>query len=104
MIESRPSGGASGPSKVVTWIDEKRLATLRIHIYDGGAAPARTVETGRLIRGDSGYYIPASFTISTVASGSSTLVEGVRSDSGLNYPEADFTDAAMQAITGAGGK
>ncbi len=104
VVESRPSGGASGPSKVITWIDDKRLATMRIHIYDGGAKPARMVETGKLIRGDSGYYMPASFTIGTVATGSSTLVEGVRSDSGLNFTDADFTDAAMQVITGPSGK
>jgi hypothetical protein len=104
VIESKPSGGSAGPSKVVTWIDEKRLATMRIHIYDGGAKPTRSVETGKLIRGDSGYYIPASFTISTAATGSSTLLEGVRSDNGLTFTDADFTEAAMQVITGPTGK
>jgi hypothetical protein len=104
MIESRPGSDTRGPSKVLSWIDDKRLAVMRIHIYDGGAQPARTVETEKLIRGDSGYYLPASFTIRTAATGSSTLLEGVRSDSGLTFTDADFTDTAMQVITGPSGK
>lgn len=90
-----------GSQKVKCWMDEKRYVPMKIEFYNSSDQPTRIVETGKVVRMDSGYFIPVSFTLSTPASGTSTLIEGTRSDAVGNYSDADFTEAAMQAITGA---
>jgi outer membrane lipoprotein-sorting protein len=90
-----------GSKKVKCWMDEKRYVPMKIEFYDSGDQPARIVETGKVVRMDSGYFIPVSFTLSTPATGTSTLIEGTRSDAVSNYSDADFTEASMQVLSGA---
>ncbi len=92
IIESRP---ASGGRKVKTWVDEKRYVAQRIQLFAQGSEPVRVVETNKVMRGESGYYFPASFTISTPAKGSETVVEGTGS-SEQAFTDADFSEAALQ--------
>ncbi|MDB6139809.1 MAG: hypothetical protein JWO94_2881 [Verrucomicrobiaceae bacterium] len=98
VIESKPDHGGSGPSKAVSWIDEKRYVPMRVQVYDGGSKPARVVDTEKVIQVSSGYYLPVTFTVTNMATDSKTLVEGSSSKDGINYTDADFTEKAMQQV------
>lgn len=103
IIDSRP--GKSAIEKVRSWIDEARYVPMRVETYPrGGDRPAKTVITHKTMRGGSGYYTPVSFTVTDTATGATTKVEGVRSESGLQFSDADFSEAALRTITPPSGK
>lgn len=104
IVESR-SGRDSSPTapRVRSWIDEARYATMRIEKFAGSDTAVKTVITHKVMRGSSGYFAPASFTVSDRATGASTKVEGVRSASGITYTDADFAEAALHSVTAASG-
>lgn len=105
IVELRaPKGSASPFSRARCWIDEKRYAPMRVEFYGSGDKPLKTVLTHKVMRGSSGFYSPVNFTVTDHTSGASTRVEGVRSDSDVTYSDADFSDAALQAVTPAPGK
>lgn len=94
IVESKPG---SGERKVRTWVEEKRYVAQKIQVFDsGGDKPTREIETNKVMRGESGYYFPASFTIRTLAKGTDTLVEGTGA-SEQEFTDADFADAVLQA-------
>lgn len=98
IVESRPARtAASGIGRVRSWIDESRLAAMRIEFFGQGAQPVKTVTTQKVLRGSSGYFAPVTFTVTDHARGASTRVEGVRSDAEVSYGDSDFTEAALQA-------
>ncbi len=99
MIESKPDRPGKSPSKAVSWVDEKRYVPLRVHVFDGGDKPARVVDTEKVIQVSSGYYLPVTFTVTNTATSSKTTVEGSSSKDGINYSDADFTEAVMQQVT-----
>jgi len=105
IVELRaPKGSASAFSRARCWIDEKRYATMRAEFFGSGDKPLKTVTTHKVMRGSSGFYSPVNFTVSDHTTGASTKVEGVRSDSDVTYTDADFAEAALQAVTPAPGK
>lgn len=93
VVESKP---ASGKRKVKTWVEEKRYVAQRVQIFEGDDQPVRVVETNKVMRSESGYYFPASFTIQTPGKGTETLVEGTSANE-KEFTDADFTEAAVQA-------
>ena len=100
VIESRaPKSSSSDITRVKSWIDETRLTAMKIEFYKKADAPARTEVTHKVLRGSSGYYSPASFTVTDHVTGASTKIEGVRSDKDITYTDADFSDAALEAVT-----
>jgi len=105
IVELRaPKSSASNFSRARCWIDEKRYVTMRIEFFGSGEKPAKTVTTQKVMRESSGFYAPVIFTVTDHTSGAVTKVEGVRSDLEVNYSDADFTEAALQAVTPAPGK
>jgi hypothetical protein len=105
IVELRaPKGSASIFSRARCWIDEKRYATMRVEFFGSGDKPLKTVTTQKVMRGSSGFYSPVNFTVTDHTNGSSTKVEGVRSDTDVSYTDADFSDAALQTVTPAPGK
>ena len=105
IVELRASkSSASMFSRARCWIDEKRYATMRVEFFGSGDKPLKTVTTQKVMRGSSGFYSPVIFTVTDHTNGSSTKVEGVRSDSDVSYTDADFSDAALQTVTPAPGK
>lgn len=105
VIESSAPKSSSSPvTRVKSWIDETRLTAMKAEFFKTGGQPVRTVITHKVMRGSSGYYAPVSFTVTDHATGAATKIEGVRSDNGINFTDADFTDAAMGAITAPPGK
>ena len=105
IVELRaPKGSASSFTRARCWIDEKRYATMRVEFFGAGDKPLKTVITHKVIRGSSGFYSPVNFTVTDHGNGSSTKVEGVRSDSDVTYTDADFAEAALQTVAPAPGK
>ena len=105
IVELRaPKGSASAFARARCWIDEKRYATMRVEFYGSGEKPLKTVITHKVMRGSSGFYSPVNFTVTDHTNGSSTKVEGVRSDTDVSYSDADFSEAALQTVTAAPGK
>lgn len=105
IVESR--GGkalSSGTKRVRSWIDESRLAAMRVEKFAGSDQPVKIVVTHKVMRGSSGYFAPTSFTVTDHSSGAVTQVEGVRSESDIVYTDADFTGTALQSITAPSGK
>jgi hypothetical protein len=93
---------SNGVAKVKTWIDMKRYVSVKAEMYSAAAAsePMRTVITEDTMRTDQGYYIPTQFQVTTQATGSVTRVEGASGcKTGIQYSDADFSDAALQQIT-----
>ena len=99
VIESKPDSGSKGPSKALSWIDEKRYVPMRVQIFDDGEKPARIVDSDKVMQVSSGYYLPVSFTVTTTATGSKTSVEGSSSKGDINYSDADFSEKALQEVT-----
>lgn len=93
VVESRP---ASGNRKVKIWVEEKRYVAQRIQMFEGGDQPVREVETNKVMRSESGYFFPVSFTIKTAGKSTETLVEGT-SSSEKEFTDADFAEAVLQA-------
>lgn len=101
IVESKAPAGSKSTARLVrSWIDAKRFVTQKMEVFGSDPAkPLKTVLTEKVLRNKTGYYIPAAFTVTDHATGAATTVEGVRSDSGINYSDADFTDEALQTIT-----
>lgn len=105
VVESRaPKSSASPIKRVKSWIDDARLTAMKAEFFRSGDQPARTVITHKVMRGSTGYYAPVSFTVTDHATGAATKVEGVRSDRDVTFTDADFSDAAMEAIASPSGK
>lgn len=96
IIESTPPKAGTSPSKVKTWVDEKRFIAWRVQLFDGGDQPSRVVEAEEVIRLPSGYWCPRTFTVSTPAKGTQTKIAG-SSSSEQEFTDADFSDAAIEA-------
>lgn len=103
VIESKPDRAGSGPSKTVSWIDEKRYVPMRVQVFEGGDKPVRTVDTESVMRTSSGYYMPTKLTITSSATGAQTTVDGSSSKADVPYTDADFTEQAAQKVTPAPG-
>ncbi len=96
IVESKPDGSAAGgPSRVRSWMEERRYIAWRVEIYDKGDQPSRIEETADVMRAKNGYWFPRTFTISTPANGTSTEVAGTSSDSDVQFTDTDFSEAAL---------
>jgi hypothetical protein len=96
IVESTPPTAGTSPSKVKTWVDDKRFIAWRVQLFDGGDQPARVVEAEDVIRLPSGYWCPRTFTVSTPAKGTQTRIAG-SSSSEQDFTDADFSEATIEA-------
>ena len=95
-----PAGSKSSVKRVRSWIDAKRFVTQKMEVYGANdAQPMKTVLTEKVLRNKTGYYLPVAFTVTDAATGAATTVEGVRSDSGLTFADADFAESALGSLT-----
>ncbi|MCB1208911.1 MAG: outer membrane lipoprotein-sorting protein [Verrucomicrobiales bacterium] len=105
IVESKPDASGKGAICARSWIDSTRLVTMRLQFFIGGTDKiVKDVETHKVSRGKSGRYLPVSFTVTNHETGASTKVEGVRSDSGLSYTDADFSPKALETVTAGAGE
>ncbi len=94
-----PASSRAMGRRVLCWIDSKRGVAQKIEVYGRADGPLRTVLTEKVLRGKSGYHLPVTFTVIDHATGARTAVEGLRSDSGLTFPDSVFTPEALPNLT-----
>jgi len=94
-----PTSSATLAKRVQAWIDEKRMVTQRIVVFGSNQEqPIKIVQTDKVLRSKSGDYIPASFTVTDTATGATTSVEATRSDTKIQFTDADFADEALRDL------
>ena len=100
ILESKPGGGDSTPySKVVSWIDPKKLVAMRVEKYDASGKVARRIETTQVIKDDSGRHIPAGLVVKRPSGGTSTEIDGSNIRHDVDYTDADFTTQSMTKLS-----
>jgi len=97
IVESTPDSAGEGPTKVRSWMEQKRYFAWRVEIFDGGNEPARVVQTEAVMRAKNGYWFPRTFTISTPKNKSITEISGTSADSDAQFTDADFSEAALSS-------
>lgn len=95
IVESTPDAVGDGPTKVRSWMEQKRYFAWRVEIFDGGNEPARVVQTEAVMRAKNGYWFPRTFTISTPTKKTITEISGTSADSDVQFTDADFSEAAL---------
>jgi hypothetical protein len=89
VLESRPGGkDASIYGKVRSWIDPRRMVTMRVEKFDKSGRLARHIETTQVAKDDTGRNIPAGMTVT--AGGKTTEIDGANIRHDVTHSEADF--------------
>lgn len=89
VLESRP--GAKDTSiygKVRSWIDPRRMVTLRVEKYDKSGKPVRRIETTQVAKDDTGRNVPAGMTVT--AGGKTTEIDGANIRHDVQHADTDF--------------
>lgn len=98
ILESKPGEAEhSVYSSVRSWIDVRRLVTLRVEKYDSSGQLLRRMETTRVVN-DLGRHIPADLTVSGARPDSSTLLDGSRIRHNVTYTDRDFTLEGLKTL------
>ena len=96
ILESKPGSGDSSPySKVVSWIDLRKMVAMRVEKYDASGKVLRRIETTQVAKDDRGRHIPAGFIVHGAGGSSSTEIDGSNIRHDVNYTDADFTTQAL---------
>ncbi len=89
ILESRP-GAKDGSiyGKVRSWIDPRRMVTMRVEKYDKSGRLARRIETTQVAKDDTGRSVPAGMTVQ--AGGKTTEIDGANIRHDVTLSDADF--------------
>jgi hypothetical protein len=99
ILESKPGkGDGTNYSKVRSWIDTKRMVTLRVEKYTGSGKLAKRIETTRVSKDDTGNSVGSSFSLQRSGQDSVTEIEGSNSKHGMTFPASDFTPEAFRTL------
>lgn len=89
VLESSPGGkDASIYGKVRSWIDPRRMVTLRVEKYDKSGRLARRIETTQVAKDDTGRNVPAGMTVT--AGDKTTGIDGANIRHDVKHADADF--------------
>jgi len=89
VLESRPGGkDTSIYGHVRSWIDPRRLVTMRVEKYDKSGKLARRMETTQVARDDTGRNVPAGMTVQ--AGGRITEIDGANIRHDMTHDDAVF--------------
>jgi len=89
VLESRPGGqDTSIYGRVRSWIDPRRMVTMRVEKYDKSGRLARRIETTQVAKDDTGRNVPAGMTVT--AGDKSTEIDGVNIRHDVKHSDADF--------------
>jgi outer membrane lipoprotein-sorting protein len=88
ILESRPGKDTSIYGKVRSWIDPRRMVTLRVEKYDKSGKLARRIETTQVAKDDTGRNVPAGMTVQ--AGGKTTEIDGANIRHDVTHSDADF--------------
>jgi hypothetical protein len=98
VLESRPGAGDhSTYSRVRTWVDTRRMVSMRIEKLDAAGHVVREIDTTRVTR-DNGRNIPADLAVRRPGQASSTAVDGVAIRHDVPLTGGDFTPEAMKDV------
>jgi hypothetical protein len=91
ILDSKPGSGDSTPySRVRSWIDTRRMVTLRVEKYDASGNVARRITTTRVTRDDSGRNVPSMLVVQRPGSATETEVEGSNLRHDVTLTDEDF--------------
>lgn len=98
ILESKPGkNDRANYSKVKSWIDTKRMVTLRAEKFSESGKLAKRIDTTRVARDDTGKSVASSFFLQR-SDASFTEIEGSNSKHGMTFTASDFTPEALRAI------
>ena len=99
ILESKPGkGDGTSYAKVRSWIDTKRMVTLRVEKYTDSGKLAKRIDTTRVSKDDTGRTIGSSFSVRRSGQDSVTEIEGSNSKHGVTFPVDGFTPEALRAL------
>ncbi|MCX6868551.1 MAG: outer membrane lipoprotein-sorting protein [Verrucomicrobia bacterium] len=99
ILESKPGkGDGTSYVKVRSWIDIKRMVTLRVEKYAASGKLAKRIDTTRVSKDDTGRTIGSSFSLQRTGQDSVTEIEGSNSKHGMTFPATDFTPEALRTL------
>ncbi|MCX6874066.1 MAG: outer membrane lipoprotein-sorting protein [Verrucomicrobia bacterium] len=99
ILESKPGkGDATGYSKVRSWIDTKRMVTLRVEKFTGSGKLAKRIDTTRVSKDDAGNSTGSSFSLQRPGQDSVTEIEGSNIKHGMTFTAGDFTPEALRTL------
>jgi len=99
ILESKPGkGDGTGYAKVRSWIDTKRMVTLRVEKYTAAGKLAKRIDTTRVSKDDTGRPLGSSFSLVRSGQDSITEIEGSNSKHGMTFPATDFTPEALRTL------
>jgi len=91
ILESKPGNGDSSIySRVLSWVDPKRLVPLKVEKYLSGKL-ARRIETTRVVPQGRYGNLPADLTVREPGKESVTKLDGSRIQRDVSFADADFT-------------
>jgi hypothetical protein len=97
ILESKPGKGRSSSySKVLTWVDPRRLVPLRIEKYGASGKLLRRMNTTRILL-DGGDSIPANLSVQGPR-GTTTEIDGSRIKRGVTYEDIEFTVDGLKQL------
>lgn len=99
ILESKPGkGDGTSYAKVRSWIDTKRMVTLRVEKYTDSGKLAKRIDTTRVSKDDTGRSIGSSFSLRRSGQDSVTEIEGSNSKHGVTFPATDFIPEALRTL------
>ena len=103
ILESKPGkGGRSIYSMVRSWIDTKRLVTMRVEKYAGSGQLLRRIQTTRVAEDDQDRRVPATLVAQCAGRDGETEIEGTNIRHDVTLADADFTPEALRAMAASG--
>ncbi len=103
ILDSKPgSGDRSIYGRVRSWIDVKRLVTLRVEKYSESGQLVRRIDTTRVAEDDNDRKVAASLMVRRAGQESITDIEGSKSRHDVTLPDSDFTPEGIRVLSAQG--
>lgn len=98
LLESKPGkDDRTNYSKVKSWIDTKRMVTMRVEKYSPSGKLAKRIDTTRVAKDDTGKSVASSFSLQR-SEASVTEIEGSNSKHGVTFAASDFETEALRSL------
>lgn len=92
VLESRPETGDRSPySKVISWIDPKKMVPMRVEKFDRSGRTALIIETTGVTRESNGNHLPSGFVAKRTGSPTVTAIEGASLRRDVKFSNAEFS-------------
>ena len=99
ILESKPgSGDRSGYGMVRSWVDTKRLVTLRVEKFNRSGQMVRRITTTKVAKDDTGRHVAASLVVQRSGKTGQTSLEGSTSQHGGALGDSDFAPEALRVL------